>query len=81
MKLLNLIFIIVVGAITGYVAAKITKSESNNIVVDCIIGIVGSVVGSLLLNLLANTTIGYIVTGVVGACIVIFIKDYIVKKK
>lgn len=79
-----IIWTILFGALTGYVAAKITKSETNNIIVDCVTGIVGGVVGSLLLGLLgfkSTNTIGYIITGIIGACIVIFIKDYIVKKK
>lgn len=79
-----IIWTIIFGALTGYVAAKITKSETNNIVADCITGIIGSVVGSLLVNFLGfsiKNTIGYIITGIIGACIVIFVKDYIIKKK
>lgn len=79
-----IIWTIVFGALTGYVAGKITKSETNNLITDCVIGVVGGVVGSLLLSILgfkSTNTIGYIITGIIGACVVIFIKDYIIKKK
>lgn len=81
---MNIIWTILFGALTGYIAAKITNSETNNIIIDCVIGIIGGVVGSLLLGLFgfaSTNAIGHIITGVIGACIVIFIKDYIIKKK
>lgn len=81
---MGIIWTILIGALTGYVAAKITKSETNNIIIDCITGVIGGVVGSLVLGLIgfkSTNIIGYIITGVVGACIVIFVKDLILKNK
>ncbi len=81
--ILNIIVALIVGALTGYAAGKIMKQESDDMVKNCIIGIIGGLIGSLLFGLLGFTVsniIGQIISSIVGACILLAIKKYFLNK-
>lgn len=69
---------IIFGALAGWIASVIMKTNSNQgTVSDIIMGIVGSVVGGLLMNLVGQSGVtGFnlysLVVAVIGAIVVIY---------
>ena len=66
---------IIVGGLAGWLAEKVMHSNLG-LVATILLGIVGAVVLNLVLSLVAPTLIGYgwvafLVTGFVGACLLI----------
>jgi uncharacterized membrane protein YeaQ/YmgE (transglycosylase-associated protein family) len=65
---------IIIGGIAGWLAEQFMKSEMG-LVMNIVLGIVGAVVASWLFTLLGISLggwIGYLITGFIGACILIF---------
>lgn len=74
---------IVMGAIIGWLASLITKSEGG-LLRNIILGIAGSAVGSFLFDIIgiqSSNTIGQIIIGTIGAIILIFVVEAILKSK
>lgn len=75
---MDLLYILVIGAVSGWLAGLLMKS-SGGIVMDIILGIVGSFVGGWLLGQLgvrlpiSDPTVRLIVTSVIGAVVVLFV--------
>jgi uncharacterized membrane protein YeaQ/YmgE (transglycosylase-associated protein family) len=72
----GLIWWIVVGLIAGFLAGKVMKGGGYGVLMDIIIGIVGSILGGFLFGLIgisAGGLIGSIVVAFVGAVILIWI--------
>lgn len=72
----GLIWWIVVGLIAGFLAGKVMKGGGFGILMDIIIGIVGSILGGFLFGLIgisAGGLIGSIVVAFVGAVILLWI--------
>jgi len=67
---------IILGAIAGWIADKIMKSD-HSLVVNIILGILGALVGNWLFRALLGGTaggvIGQLVVAVIGACILIWL--------
>lgn len=66
----NLLWLILVGLIAGWITGLLVKGEGYGIVGDIILGIVGAVVGGWVFQLLGITvygTLGTIVMAVIGA--------------
>tara|TARA_B100000809_G_scaffold98494_1_gene96986 strand:+ start:69 stop:305 length:237 start_codon:yes stop_codon:yes gene_type:complete len=66
---------LIIGGIAGYLAGKVMKSN-NGIIVNIILGIVGGGIGPFALSLIGLGTMGVmgeIVSGTVGAIIIIYI--------
>lgn len=73
----NILIWILFGAVAGWIASKLMGS-SNSLVINVILGIIGSVVGGFVAGLLgidanAGFNIVSLLIAVVGACIVIFL--------
>jgi uncharacterized membrane protein YeaQ/YmgE (transglycosylase-associated protein family) len=69
---------IVLGLVAGYIAAKIVNQQGEGILVDIILGIVGSVAGGYLFNLFGAAGVtGFnlysLLVAVVGAIVVLVI--------
>jgi uncharacterized membrane protein YeaQ/YmgE (transglycosylase-associated protein family) len=67
---------IIIGILAGFLAAKIVKGSGMGILVDLIVGIVGSILGGWvfgLLGLAAYGLIGQLVMATVGAIILLLI--------
>ena len=78
---MDIIIAIVIGAISGWLASLIMKSEGS-LIRNIILGIVGGFIGGLLFDLLNISFAGYLGTvlvSIVGACIVIFVVDKLFK--
>jgi uncharacterized membrane protein YeaQ/YmgE (transglycosylase-associated protein family) len=76
MEGLGWILSIIVGALAGWIAEQIMKSNQG-LLMNIILGIVGAVVGNFLLMMIFGATMGGIfgqlIVAVIGACLLIFI--------
>ena len=68
---------IVLGAIAGWIAEKIMKTDTG-LLMNIILGIVGALIGNFLFDMLIGrsgegSVIGQLVVAVIGACILIWI--------
>jgi len=71
-----LIWEIIIGILAGFLAGKIVKGSGMGVLVDLIVGIVGSIIGGWvfdLLHLTAYGLIGQLVMATVGAIILLLI--------
>jgi uncharacterized membrane protein YeaQ/YmgE (transglycosylase-associated protein family) len=65
---------IIVGGVAGWLAEQFMKSQMG-LVMNVVLGIVGAVVASWLFSLVGVSLggwLGYLITGFIGACILIF---------
>ncbi len=76
---------ILLGAVAGWLASKIMKSNSNGMLLNTILGILGSYVGVSFFQFLGYNTasnwLGSIIVATVGAIILIAVVRLIFKKK
>jgi len=66
---------IIIGGIAGWLAGRFMKN-SNGVIMNIILGVVGAVLASLVLGLFGISFggwIGYLIAGFIGACIIIAI--------
>ena len=76
---MDLLYILIIGAVSGWLAGLLMKGYSNGLLWDIILGVVGSFVGGWLLGRLGvhpnlgSHTVNLIVTSVVGAAVVLFV--------
>jgi uncharacterized membrane protein YeaQ/YmgE (transglycosylase-associated protein family) len=71
-----LIWEIIIGVLAGFLAGKIVKGSGMGILMDLIVGIVGSILGGwvfTLLGLAAYGLIGQLVMATVGAIVLLLI--------
>lgn len=82
---MGLITSLIVGGIAGWLGSKIFQGSSLGLLWNIVAGIAGSFVGSWALGLLkvnlGSGFIGAIITGAIGAIIILFILNLIAKKK
>ena len=75
---LGIIGWIVLGLIAGFIASKIVNNQGEGVMVDIILGIVGSVVGGFIFNFfgaggVSGFNIYSLVVAVIGAIVVLMI--------
>ncbi|EBA11581.1 GlsB/YeaQ/YmgE family stress response membrane protein [Roseobacter sp. CCS2] len=74
---------IILGALAGWVAEKIMKSDQG-LLLNIVLGIVGALVMNWLLIAIIGTTlggwIGQLVVAIIGACLLIFLGRFIRRK-
>ena len=80
----DLIYTIIIGAVSGWLAGQIKHGFGFGLIGNIIIGILGAFVGSWLLNSvlhinLGGGLIGVIGTSVIGALVVLFLVGLIKK--
>jgi uncharacterized membrane protein YeaQ/YmgE (transglycosylase-associated protein family) len=68
---------IILGAIAGWIAEKIMKTNTG-LLMNIVVGIVGALIGNFLFDMLIGrsgegSVIGQLVVAVIGACILIWI--------
>lgn len=85
MSIINIILWIVFGAIAGWLAGKIMKSE-RGLIGNIILGIIGSFVGGWVAGLLnIDTATGFnfvsLLIAIGGACLVIFLGRLLIKDR
>jgi uncharacterized membrane protein YeaQ/YmgE (transglycosylase-associated protein family) len=67
---------IVIGILAGYLAGRIMRGRGYGLVIDLLLGIVGSILGGFVFGLLgiyAGSLIGQLVVATAGAVLLIFI--------
>ncbi len=81
--MVNFIVWLVVGAVAGWLGGKVMKSN-HSLIVNIILGIVGSYVGGFVLTFIPGTqavesgfSIGHILTATIGAIVVIAVARFI----
>ena len=69
------IMAIIIGALAGWIAEKIMKSDTG-LLMNIVLGIVGAIVGNFILMLIFGATMGGIfgqlIVAVIGACLLIW---------
>lgn len=86
MSLYDILIVIAIGAISGWLASIIMNSKGN-LLKYIILGILGGFVGGFLFSLLhlsinltvGSINLGTIIVSAIGACIVIFVVDKFLK--
>lgn len=72
----NIVLILIIGAIAGWLAGKIMKGRGFGLLGNIVIGIIGAFVGGFLFGLLGITAggiIGSLVMSTVGAVTLLFV--------
>lgn len=80
--MIRIILTLLIGIVAGYGAGKIMNDTSNNMLVDCIVGVIGGFVGSFLFGLVgfkSTKLISSVIVSLIGACVVLYIKKLISK--
>ena len=71
-----LIWTIIIGILAGFIASKLVSGSGKGLLVDLILGIVGSVLGGWIFTLLglgAYGLIGQLIMAVVGAVVLLLL--------
>jgi uncharacterized membrane protein YeaQ/YmgE (transglycosylase-associated protein family) len=79
----NLLTVIIVGILAGWLAGKIQKGRGFGLVGDLVVGVLGSVFGSWLfwqLGFAAYGFVGNVVVAVIGALVILWLVGIIVKR-
>jgi uncharacterized membrane protein YeaQ/YmgE (transglycosylase-associated protein family) len=79
----SLLIFLGLGALAGWLAGKIIKGGGSGLLMNIVIGIIGSVIGGWAFGQLGisvgNDLVGSLVTAVVGAIILLFIVGLVKK--
>lgn len=81
--IVNLIIFLAIGALAGFLGGRLMKKPDTDLVKNIILGVIGAFVGGFLFDLLgisAGGLVGAIITATVGAVVVIFVADKLIKK-
>ena len=73
---MNVIWFLIIGALAGFLAGKLTQGEGFGAIGNLIVGIVGAVLGGFAFGLLGmgpGNLLGELLTAVVGALIFLFL--------
>jgi uncharacterized membrane protein YeaQ/YmgE (transglycosylase-associated protein family) len=79
----NLLMVIIVGILAGWLAGRIQKGKGFGLVGNLVVGILGSVFGNWLFWQLGFVTYGFIanvVVAVIGALVILFIVGLFARK-
>ena len=78
----DLIYLLVVGLIAGWLAGKIMKGKGFGMIGDLIVGVVGAVIGGWLFSLLGFAAYGLIssiIVALIGALLLLYVLRLIKK--
>lgn len=83
MSLENLVTMLVVGGVAGWLAGMIMKGGGFGIVGNIVVGVIGAFAGSFLFDALsisiAGGLVGSLITAVIGSVVVLFVIGLIKK--
>lgn len=74
MDMNNLLLILLVGLVAGFLGGQIMRSESQGIVGNMIVGVIGAALGGVLFNMMgiaAAGLLGSIISATVGAVVLL----------
>lgn len=82
---MEIIGTLIIGAIAGWLGSVIYKGSGLGLLWNIVVGIIGGFIGSWLLGLigihLGAGWIGAILTGAIGAIVLLFIINFILKNR
>lgn len=81
---MSLLWFLIIGLLAGWIASGIVKDSGRGMVWNLMIGVVGSFVGGGLFSLLGigtSSKFGSLVTAVIGAIILLWLVNWINKKR
>lgn len=73
---MDIVYALLLGALAGWLAGKLTKGSGFGALGNIVIGILGGVLGSVVFGLLgfgAENLLGSLITAVVGAILLLFL--------
>lgn len=76
--LLSIIMSLIVGVAAGWLANTIMKKNSDDMLSNLGIGMIGAIIGNLLAGLIglgSTNLVGSLILAVAGACLAIYVKD------
>ena len=79
----SLIATLIIGAIAGWLAGKIMRGGGFGVLMNIVVGVVGSFVGNAMLwviGLGARGLIGNVIAATLGAVVVLYVADYFGKR-
>lgn len=79
----SLIATLVIGGIAGWLAGKIMRGGGFGVLMNIVVGVIGSFVGNAMLWVLglgARGLIGNIIAATLGAVVVLYVSDYFNKR-
>lgn len=79
----DIVYILVVGLIAGWLAGKIMKGKGFGLVGDLVVGVLGAIVGTWIFGVLglgAYGLLGSIVVALIGALLLLYIVRLVKKK-
>lgn len=74
--IMNLLWYIIIGILSGFVAGKLMRGGGFGVIVNLIVGIIGGVLGGWMFGLLgisAGGMLGSLITSVVGAMLLLWV--------
>ena len=72
----TIIFWLIFGAIAGWAAGKIMRGGGFGVLGNIVVGVVGAMIGGTLFRMIGLppvSTIGSLISAVVGACVLLYI--------
>jgi len=79
---MGLIWMLLIGALAGFLAGKIMKGSGFGVLGNIVVGIVGAILGGFLFSIVglaAYGLIGQLIMAVIGACVLLWIVGMIKK--
>jgi uncharacterized membrane protein YeaQ/YmgE (transglycosylase-associated protein family) len=80
--MIALVWVVLIGILVGWLAGQITKGHRFSVLVDLVVGILGSLLGNFLFGLLgivALGLVGHLVMAVIGAIVLLWLVRVIKK--
>jgi len=82
---MSFLYIALIGILAGFIAGKIMKGKGFGLIINLILGVVGSFIGGWLLGIfglsLGSGLIGTLITATIGAIVLIFGVNLVKGKK
>ncbi|MDP4535952.1 GlsB/YeaQ/YmgE family stress response membrane protein [Alkalimonas collagenimarina] len=80
---MNFIIFLLIGALAGWLAGQLMKGRGFGLIVNIIVGVVGSFIGGIVFNALGlgpTNLIGTLIMATIGAVVLLFLLSLISKK-
>ncbi len=81
---MSLIITLIIGGLAGWLAGKIIRGGGFGVLMNIVVGVIGSFVGNAmfwLLGLSATGFIGRLIAATLGAVVLIYVADYLAKRR
>ncbi|NAS31683.1 GlsB/YeaQ/YmgE family stress response membrane protein [Flavobacteriaceae bacterium R38] len=80
---MGLLYALLIGGLAGWIGGKIMKGGGFGVLINIILGIVGGIFGNWLFGILgihiASGIVGDLITGVIGAVVILFLAGLLKK--